>query len=96
MIYMSNASDLLSNLDEPFVELVEAEEVEIHESCYVKHPTLSPPAACTPGGFELIFGNECEEPTRIYPPGWLDGLLQHADPNKHPTLELVIQPEEDD
>jgi hypothetical protein len=63
-------------LDEPFSDPVVA----------VGPPTLHPPAAETPTGMELILGNECEEPTRIYPPGFVESLMGEACAHRHGTV----------
>jgi len=48
--------------------------------------TMCPPAVNTPIGNELVFDGECDEVTRIYPPGYVERLTQEAAPHTHGTL----------
>lgn len=48
------------------------------------------PTAFTPLGLEVLFDNECDEPTRVYPPGTLATLLRDASPHHHVTVPHLV------
>jgi hypothetical protein len=51
---------------------------------------VATPTAFTPLGLEVLFDNECEEPTRTYPPGTLELLVRQASPHGHATVPQMI------
>jgi len=97
------SSPFFTQLDDPFImvqrveHVVEVDEewlddiIELvdNEEPSSNPPTLHPPAAVTPSGQELIFGSECDEPTVVYPRGYVEALLAEASAHTHGTVRAM-------
>jgi hypothetical protein len=62
----------LVELDDPFVQIEVIEPV----------PTVN-----TPTGIELVFDDECDEPTKVYPEGMFEALRLEACAHSHKTRQ---------
>jgi hypothetical protein len=83
-------NDFDSEVADSLFEIINDEAVSDHHTEPPANLHALTPVAFTPLGQELIFGDECEEPTLVYPRHVIEKLIKEANPHRHGTVRAML------